>query len=81
MDNKAIMDQLTEIFQDVFDDDTLKINDDTTAEDIEEWDSLMQIRIIAAIEKQFCIKFNFTELSTMNSVGAMVKVIVNKMTS
>ena len=48
--------KLDEVFQDVFDDDTIHVNDDTTANDIEDWDSLEHINLIVAVEKKFCMK-------------------------
>ena len=73
-----ILKELQPIFQDVFDDETLVITEKTTAADIEDWDSLAQIRLIVAIEKQFGIKFAFEELQSAINVGDMVKLIEAK---
>ncbi len=73
-----ILKELQPIFQDVFDDETLEITDKTTAADIEEWDSLAQIRLVVAIEKQFGIKFAFGELQNTSNVGDMIKLIQKK---
>lgn len=78
MDKKNIQDKLTDIFKDVFDDDNISISDDTTADDIDDWDSLSQIRIIATIEKEFSIKFAFEEVASLNNVGDMIKIIEDK---
>ncbi len=75
MTREEIYVDLTEIFQDIFDDDTLEINDETTADDIEGWDSLEQINLLVAIEKQFNIKIGLADVSGLENVGAMVDLI------
>ncbi len=66
------------ILRDIFDDDTLQINETTTADDIEDWDSLAQIRIAAEVESAFSVKFSFAELQQMKNVGDMVRFIEEK---
>ena len=66
------------ILRDIFDDDTLQINETTTADDIEDWDSLAQIRIAAEVESAFSVKFSFEELQQMKNVGDMVRFIEEK---
>ena len=55
---EQILEKLTLVFRDVLDDETLSLSPDTTASDIEEWDSLSQIKIILACEKIFDIRLN-----------------------
>jgi acyl carrier protein len=69
---------LNDIFKFVFDDKFLKINRETSAKDIEEWDSLAQIRLIAAIEKKLKLRFNIKEVSNLKNVGEMVDLIEKK---
>jgi acyl carrier protein len=78
MKRQEIFAQLEEIFKDIFDDETLKINDSTNSEQIEEWDSLNHINLVVAIEKEFKIKFSFQELATLKDVGAMVDLMLQK---
>ena len=66
------------ILRDIFDDDTLQINETTTADDIEDWDSLAQIRIASEVESAFSVKFSFVELQGMKNVGDMVRLIEEK---
>ena len=68
-----ILERLTNVFQDVFDDDSLVLTEISTADDIEEWDSLNQIKIILACEKEFDIKLNARDINTLESVGAMLE--------
>ena len=58
MSREEIYEQLNEDFRDVFDDEDITVNDATTADDIEDWDSLEHINLIVAVEKKFNIKFN-----------------------
>ncbi len=75
MSRDDIYARLTDIFRDVFDDDTLVINDETTSRDIEDWDSLEQINLLVAIENHFGIKFKLTDVSSLENVGAMVDLV------
>ena len=67
MSREEIYEQLNEVFRDVFDDDTIEVNDQTTSRDIEDWDSLEHINLIAAIETQFGMKFTICLLYTSPS--------------
>lgn len=75
MSREEICEQLNEVFRDVFDDDTIEVNDQTTSRDIEDWDSLEHINLIAAIETQFGMKFTMGQVVTMKNVGEMVDII------
>ncbi len=66
------------ILRDIFDDETLAVDETTTADDIEDWDSLAQIRIAAEVESAFSVKFSFVELQGMKNVGDMVRLIEEK---
>ncbi len=69
------MEALNELFRMVFDDDSLTITRATTANDIEEWDSLTHMNLVMAIEKQFKIRFPLGELRLLQNVGAMLDLI------
>jgi acyl carrier protein len=69
---------LTTIFTDVLDDDHIVLEDETTANDIEGWDSLSHIRLIVAIEKKFRIRFSASEVSSLRNVGEMLDLIIRK---
>ena len=57
MDTREIFERLDRVFQDVFDDDTIHVTPKTTADDIEDWDSLEHITLISAVEREFRMKF------------------------
>lgn len=78
MTREEIYAKLNEVFQDVFDDDTITVNDATTADDIEDWDSLEHINLIVAVENAFGVKFNMGQVNGMKNVGEMVDIIQEK---
>ncbi len=78
MTREEIYKQLDEVFQDVFDDESIQVNDSTTADDIEDWDSLEHINLVVAIENRFGIKFNMNEVTSMKNVGEMVDIILER---
>ncbi len=78
MTREEVYESLTEIFRDVFDDDEITLNDETTADDIEEWDSLEHINLVVEIENEFGIKFNMGEVNKMKNVGEMVDLIMER---
>ena len=75
MDRDEIYEQLNEVFRDVFDDESITVSDETTADDIEDWDSLEHINLIAAVEQQFGVRFNMGQIVTLKNVGEMVDLI------
>lgn len=75
MDTNKILEELTPIFHDVFDDEGIVLTPQTNANDIEDWDSVAQIRLVVAIEKKFGIKFKTDDLENLNNVGEMAELI------
>lgn len=71
----AVLDKLAEVFSGVFDDDELVLSRQTTAADIEGWDSLMHVRLMVNVEKAFGIRFTSTEVAAMKNVGELVDMI------
>jgi acyl carrier protein len=78
MTRKELFDGVQDIFRDIFDEDDMIIEDKTSSDDIEDWDSLNHINLVSAIEKEFKIKFALGELMTLKDVGAMIDMIVVK---
>ena len=78
MTRDEIFDKLNEIFREYFDDETIELQEETTAEDIEDWDSLEHINLIVTIENEFGMKFTMGEVTTMKNVGAMVDIIADR---
>ncbi len=78
MNYADIKENVTAIFRDIFDDGSIVLQRETTADDIEEWDSLAHISLIVAIEKEFRIKFDLIELKPLQNVGEMLDLIQAK---
>jgi acyl carrier protein len=70
-----MIDRLNEVFRDVFDDDGISVTEVTTAADIEDWDSLMHISLVSAVEHEFGIKFTMKEVLGMRDVGEMMDIL------
>ena len=77
MENQ-ILARVEAIFRDIFDNEALVVSRATSAVDIEEWDSLNNINLIVAIEKEFKIKFILAELVALKNVGEMIELITEK---
>lgn len=74
-----ILEQNTKIFRDVLDNDEIVLEPSTTADDIEEWDSLSHIQLIVAIEKHFKIRFKTSEITSYKNIGEMCEGIQSKL--
>lgn len=79
MTREEVMEKVTAIFRDVFDDDDLIVTDSTNSDDIEDWDSLEHIALIVSMEKEFDMKFDIKEVNKLENVGQMVDMIVSKL--
>ena len=79
MQQADIYAQLTVIFRDIFDDETLQLRPGLTAADVPEWDSFNHINLVVAVEASFRIKFQTAELETMQTVGHLADLIQSKL--
>lgn len=78
MEKQEIADKLTSIFRDVFNDNTIVIKGETTADDIGSWNSLSHMLMIAEVENNFSIKFRLREISKLKNVGTLIELIESK---
>lgn len=79
MTPEEIYAKLTPVFREVFDDDTIDVGPDTTAEDIEGWDSVNHIRLVVSIESEFDVRFTVEEMTSASNVGEFVVLIESKL--
>ena len=75
MDEPQIYARLEGIFQDVFDEDSIKVTPELSAKDVNGWDSLAHIRLILTVEKAFKVKFSTSEIGKLENVGDLVTLI------
>jgi acyl carrier protein len=79
MDRSEILEQLHGIFVDALDNDDVKLTNETTADEVEGWDSLTHIQLVVGIEKHFKIRFASQEIQKWKNVGELVGSIYNKL--
>jgi acyl carrier protein len=75
MDKPQIYARLKEIFEDVFDEESITVTPELSAKDVEGWDSLAHIRLLLTVEKAFKIKFSTSEVAKLENVGELVALI------
>ena len=78
---EAVFETLNRVFQEVFDDDCLVVDQTTTAQDVDGWNSLAHIRLMVSIEKAFKLRFSAAEIASLKNVGDMVDLILRKQAS
>ncbi len=76
MTHEQVMERLTKIFQELFDDESIVLTDETTAADIEDWDSLAHMELISETEAVFEIHFTLGEITNFANVGEMCNCIM-----
>lgn len=79
MEKTEIVKELTPVFRKVLGDNTLELTDELNANDVENWDSLSHMVLIAEIENKFGIKFRLKDLNKMANVGDMITIISSKL--
>jgi acyl carrier protein len=75
MDEPQIYVQLSKIFEDLFDEEFIKVTPELSAKDVDGWDSLTHIRLLLTIEKAFKVKFSTSDIGKLKNVGDLVKLI------
>lgn len=78
MERSEVLSTVLSVFQDVLDNEDIVLKDETTASDIEEWDSLSHIQLVVAIEKKFKVRFASKEIQSWKNVGEMIDCIEAK---
>jgi len=79
MEKNEIIEKLTAVFHEVFNDNTIVLRDDMTAADVENWDSLTHMMMITKVEEVFGIRFKLRELNKLKNVGDLCNTIAEKL--
>ncbi len=75
MNRTEILEKLNEVFHDAFDNNDIVVTEQTNANDNEEWDSLIHITLISAVEDEFDVSFDMKTVVSMKNVGDMIDAI------
>ncbi|MBF0371459.1 MAG: acyl carrier protein [Magnetococcales bacterium] len=78
MSVEGILQELTPIFQEVFDDGQLVVTETLSANEIPQWDSLSYVQLLVTIEQRLQVKFNASEVGELKDVSDLVRAIVAK---
>ncbi|MEP7255156.1 MAG: acyl carrier protein [Ferruginibacter sp.] len=81
MDESVILEKLTTIFRNIFNDDAIVLSKELTANDVANWDSLSHMLMIGGVENTFAVKFKLKELGKLDNVGNLVDLIATKLSS
>ena len=76
MDRAEVTKKVQDIFKEIFDEEDLIVNDSTTANDIEDWDSFEHINLVVSMEREFHIKFPMKRVVGLKNVGEMIDLIL-----
>ena len=79
MTRNEILEQVQSIFKDVLKNDDVVLTDDTTAQDVNGWDSLTHVEIISEMEKRFGLRFSLKEMLSWRNVGKMLDTLEKKL--
>lgn len=79
MERNEVIEKITQIFRDVFGDKNIVINDEMTAADVENWDSLTHMLMITKVEEELGIKFKLKELNRLKKVGDLISIVESKL--
>lgn len=78
MQRDLVIEKLTPLFRDVFENDDIEIRESLKASDIPEWDSLSNVRLFVAIEMAFAVRFTTAEITGFQNVGQIINDIIKK---
>jgi len=78
MEKSEVLEKVNEVFIDILDNEDIVLSYETTANDVDDWDSLNHIQLVVAIEKKFKIRFTSQEIQSWKNVGEMLDCILSK---
>ena len=78
MEREEMLKKITTVFIDVLDDEDIVLSESTSADDVEDWDSLTHIQLVVGVEKAFNVRFTSAEIQDWENVGEMMNCILKK---
>lgn len=79
MNRAEILSRVTDIMRDVFEEDDLVVTEETTSDDVAEWDSTNHVRLMVAVEGEFGITFETREITSPENVGELLDLVESKL--
>jgi acyl carrier protein len=79
MDPQSIWETITQVFRETLEDDTIELSEETTASDVEDWDSITHIQLMVAVEQAFGIRISTGEVANLANVGQLVRLIEQRL--
>lgn len=74
----TVTDRVLDVFREIFDDPDLNLSRETTASEVPNWDSMMHVSLMLAMERRFGIRFSSSEVANLKNVGELEDLIANK---
>lgn len=72
LNRTEVLDQVNKIFIELLDNEEINLNEKTTPDDVEGWDSLIHIHLVVALEKHYKIRFTSTEIQGWSNAGKII---------
>lgn len=77
----SVRDRMNKVFREIFEDPTISLKDETTAQDVEGWDSLRHIDLIMQLEEEFNLRFTVDDITGLKNVGEMIAMLERKLSA
>ncbi|MBX3522947.1 MAG: acyl carrier protein [Xanthobacteraceae bacterium] len=77
----SVRDRMNKVFREIFEDPTISLKDETTAQDVEGWDSLRHIDLIMQLEEEFGLRFTVDDITGLKNVGEMIAMLERKLSA
>lgn len=75
MTKEQVLEKIQNVFRNIFDQENLVIGMNTTANDVEGWDSLNHVNLISSVEEEFGVEFTLSEMGGLKNVGDLVDLV------
>ena len=79
MEKSEIIEKITKIFRKTFNEENLVLNEEMTANDVDNWNSLSHMIMISEVEKEFSVKFKLKDLNRLKNVGSLIEIVESRL--
>lgn len=74
-----LLKEMTQVFHEVFEDDSISLTREMTADDLDAWDSMSHVTLLMGVEDHFDILFEQWEVMDLPNVGALMDLVEKKL--